>query len=381
MAVSFVGFAPPGTSGSATLTSFPTALPAGWAAGDVAVLVAHLSGSALTISTPAGWALLAGPTWPAQEGSASRAYAWSRVLQAGDTAPTLTNSGSVTGGWSCTAYRGASGVVQAAVATASSTSVTLPTLPGVGAGSALAVGVHCRVTSGTIPTNLTHDGAYLEVVDTATSRATSNANVRLGSAYRLVGSAGSYGGEQVASDVTGSMIAVLVELGAASSDSTTAPDGISVPAAVGDPAASWSTTSDPDGITVPAELGAPAASWATESVPVGVQVAVALGDPSAAWSGGAGPDGLAVPVAVGGPGAVWSVDASPTGVVVPVDLGDPAAGWSVEAVPDGVEVPVAVGAPAVSTPGQRVVRPYSGTVARPGPGVVARPSAGVVVRP
>ncbi|MEU8186013.1 hypothetical protein [Micromonospora carbonacea] len=380
MAVSYVA-ATSGTSGSATSTSFATTLPAGWAAGDVAVLVAHLSGAALTISTPAGWALLASITWPAQEGSASRAYAWSRTLQAGDAVPTLSNSGSVTGGWSCTAYRGASGVVQAAVATASGTAVTLPTLPGVGAGSALAVAAQCRVASGTIPTNLTHDGAYLEVVDTATSRATSNANVRLGAAYRLISSAGSYGGEQVTSDVTGSMIAVLVELGAASSDATTAPDGISVPATIGDPAASWSTDSGPDGVTVPASLGAPAASWAAEAAPAGVAVAVGLGDPAAAWSGAAGPDGLVVPVAVGSPAAAWSVNISPAGAAAPVELGEPAAGWAGETAPDGVEVPVAVGGPAALQPGQRVVRPYSGTVARPGPGVVVRPSAGVVVRP
>ncbi|MFF0823058.1 hypothetical protein ACFYUR_22075 [Micromonospora haikouensis] len=377
MAVSYVA-ATSGTSGSATSTSFATTLPAGWAAGDVAVLVAHLSGAALTISTPAGWTLLASITWPAQEGTASRAYAWSRTLQAGDAAPTLSNSGSVTGGWSCTAYRGASGVVQAAVATASGTAVTLPTLPGVGAGSALVSAAQCRVASGTIPTNLTHDGAYLEVVDTATSRATSAANVRLGAAYRVTASAG---GEQVTSDVTGSMIAVLVELGAASSDAVTAPDGISVPATIGDPAASWSTDSGPDGMTVPASLGAPAASWAADAAPAGVAVPVAVGDPAAAWSGAAAPDGLAVPVAMGSPAAAWSVDVAPGGVAVPVELGEPAAGWAGEAVPDGVEVPVAVGVPAVSVPGQRVVRPYSGTVARPGPGVVARPSAGVVVRP
>lgn len=362
MAVSYVG-ATSGTSGSATSSSFATTLPAGWAAGDVAVLVGHVSGSALTMSTPAGWTLLAGPTWPAQEGSASRLYAWSRVLQVGDIAPTISNSGSVTGGWSCTAYRGASGVVQAAAATASGTAVTLPTLPGVGAGSALVAAAQCRVASGTIPTGLTHDGAYLEVVDTATSRATSNANVRLGAAYRLASSAGSYGGEQVTSDVTGSMIGLLVELGAASSDATTAPDGIAVPAAVGDPTASWSTTGGPDGVTVPAALGTPAASWAAEVAPAGVAVAVALGDPAAAWS----------------------VDVAPDGVVVPVELGGPAAGWSGAAAPDGVEVPVAVGSPAASPaasqPGQRVVRPYTGMVPRPGPGVVARPSAGVVVRP
>lgn len=221
MAVSYVNAAS-GNSGSATSSSFVTSLPAGWAAGDVAVLVGHVSGSALTMSTPAGWTLLAGPTWPVQEGSASRLYAWSRILQGGDTAPTITNSGSVTGGWECTAWRDASGVAQAATSTASGTAVTLPTLSGVGAGSALVVGVHCRVASGTIPTAITHDAAYTEVVDAATSRATSAANVRMGAAYRLIGSAGTYGGEQITSDVTGSMVGLLVEVAVVSTVGGTA---------------------------------------------------------------------------------------------------------------------------------------------------------------
>ncbi|MFI1197699.1 hypothetical protein ACH4T9_31185 [Micromonospora sp. NPDC020750] len=380
MAVSYVAAAS-GSSGSATSTSFATSLPAGWAAGDVAVLVGHVSGVALTMGTPAGWTLLPGVTWPAQEDAASRLYAWSRVLQAGDAAPTLTNSGSMTGAWMCTAYRGASGVAQAATATASGAAVTLPTLTGVGAGSALVVGAHCRVASGTIPTGLSPAVAYIEVVDLATSRATSAANVRAGAAYRVVGSAGSYGGEQVTSDVTGSMAAVLVELAAASSDAVTAPDGIGVPVAVGDPSAAWSAASAPDGLAVSVAVGSLSASWAAGSAPVGVSVPVAVGGPSAAWTGEAGPDGLSVPVGVGSPGAGWSADIGPDGLAVPVVLGEPAATWSGESSPDGITVPVAVGAPATSVPGRQVHRPYSGTVARPGPGVVVRPSNGVVVRP
>lgn len=242
MAVAYVGVTS-GNSGSATSTSFATSLPAGWAAGDVAVLVGHVSGVALTMGTPAGWTLLSGVTWPVAEDAASRLYAWSRVLQAGDVAPTITNSGSVTGGWECTAWRGATGVAQVAAATSSATSVTLPTLTGVGAGSALLVGAHCRVPSGTIPTDLTPDPVYAEAVDHATSRVTSAANVRMAAAYRTTSTAGSYGGETVTSTTSGSMIGLLIEVTPATTQvSQTVSTGWAVAAEVfATRATAWST--------------------------------------------------------------------------------------------------------------------------------------------
>lgn len=216
MAVSYVG-ATSGSSGGATSTSFATSLPSGWAADDVAVLAAHVSGGVLTISTPAGWTLVPGVSWPVAEGSASRMYVWYRVLQGGDSAPTLTNSGSVTGGWEMQAFRGGSTstpVGDADTFTAAATSIGLPTLTGVLDGSMLAVSVHARVASGTIPTGIDPDGAYTETVDQATSRGTGSANVRAEAAYRAISSAGSFGGESfaVANGVTSSMVAALVEV-------------------------------------------------------------------------------------------------------------------------------------------------------------------------
>ncbi|MFG2165521.1 hypothetical protein [Micromonospora chersina] len=409
MAVSYVGVTS-GNSAGGTSTSFVTTLPAGWAAGDVAVLSGHVRGTSLTMSTPAGWTLVPGPTWPVNQGTNSRAYAWFRVLQDGDAAPTITNSGAMTGGWSMTVYRGAdtaSPIGQVGTSAVSGTSLTMPALTGVLAGSALAAAAHAGVSTGTIPSGLTFDAVYTEVADHATSRATSSANQRMAAAYRLIGSAGSYGGESVtvANAVTSSMVAVLVEVKqAASADATVAPDGLSVPAAVGAPAAAWSGSAAPDGVAAGVALGAPAASWAAVSAPDGVPVGATIGSPSAVWSaavapGGlavplvvgdpsaqgvaeatAAPAGLSVPVAVGGPSAGWSVAAAADGVAVPLAVGVPSAVWDTEVAPDGLLVAVALGAADVSLPGQVVVRPDVGAVARPGAGVVTRPDMGVVPR-
>lgn len=401
MAVSYVGVTSGSTAGG-TSNSLVTTLPSGWAAGDVAVLVGHLSGGSLNMTTPSGWSVLPGPSWPVTESTNSRMYGWYRVLQAGDSAPTIAVNGAMTGGWELLVLTGASTVAQAATATASGTSVTLPTLTGVLAGSALVESAHVRVASGTIPGNLSPDAAYTEVVDQATSRITSSANVRMHGSYRLVGSAGSYGGESVGSDVTGSMVGVLVEVTAASSDATVAPDGLSAPVAVGSPSVDGSLAVAPDGVAISAAVGSPTVDGSLTTAPAGLTVPVALGSPGASWASSAAPDGLAATVSVGGPAAVWSTAVapdglfvplavgdpavlgavvSPDGLVVPLALGAPAVTWAAQLAPDGLTVPVEVAAPSVSVPGQRVVRPFSGSTARPAAGVVSRPGAGVVVRP
>lgn len=400
MAVSYVGVTSNNTI-AGTTNSLPTSFPAGWATGDLAVLVGHLSGGSLNMTTPAGWTTLPGPSWPTTEGTSSRMYGWYRVLQAGDTAPTISINGAMTGGWEITVFRDAATVAQAATATASGTSLTLPTLAGVLAGSALAAVAHVRVASGTIPTNLSPNAAYTEVVDHATSRATGSANVRMDAAYRLIGSAGSYGGETVGSDVTGSMIAVLVELTATSADATVAPDGLSVPAAVGSPAADATLAIAPPGVSAAVAVGSPSLDGSLSAAPVGVTAPVALGALGASWALSATPDGLAAPVAVGSPAATWAGPAAPDGIsasvgvgepallgaevvpdglVVPVAVGVPPVEWFEAVGPDGLLVPVVVGGAATSAPGQRIARPFSGVVSRPVE-VLLRPTGGVVTRP
>ncbi|MEE3918195.1 hypothetical protein V2I01_04860 [Micromonospora sp. BRA006-A] len=182
--------------------------------------------------------------------------------------------------------------------------MTLPTLTGVAAGSALVAAAHVRVASGTIPTNLSPAVAYTEVVDHATSRATGSANLRMGAAYRVVGASGSYGGEAVGSDVTGSMIGLLLELAAASVDATVRPDGLSVTA----------------------EVGAPSVAGGFTVVPVGVS-ARRRPAPRRRRRPGGGSGGLAAAVAVGSAGVSWAVSAAPDGVSAAVSLAGPK-GWS-----------------------------------------------------
>ncbi|WBB73238.1 hypothetical protein O7602_26720 [Micromonospora sp. WMMD1128] len=241
MAVSYVG-ATSDTSVT-TASSFPTSFPAGWAAGDLVILAGHVSGTNLTMNPGAGWDPVDGLTNPIDQGANSRLYLWQRRLQAGDSAPTISGSGAITGGWEMVILRdaAASPVGQVgASSTASSTSLALSPLTGVSAGSALVGIAHTRVASGTLPSGIDWDPAYTEVTDISTSRATSAANVRNSAAYRLISSAGSYGGETVAvnNSVSASMVGVLVEVlqGAAVVDgggSLAAAGAVSVDAVVG----------------------------------------------------------------------------------------------------------------------------------------------------
>ncbi|MGC5019017.1 DUF4082 domain-containing protein [Micromonospora sp. DT47] len=93
--------------------------------------------------------------------------------------------------------------------------------------------------------------------------------------------------------------------------------------------------------------------------PDGVSVPVVLGDPALVWSGGVAPDGIAAPVALGSPSLAWSGAVSPDGVSVAVVLGS---------------LRVSVPGTVVARPNTGTVsRPASGVVVRPDLGVVSRP--------
>lgn len=219
MAVTFVG-ATNGSTGSATATSLATSFHGSWAAGDVAILSTHYGGNSITVNSGMGdWTAIDGVTNPQTQGTASRANFWFRVLQGGDGAPTIGYSGSITGGWTMTIHRGvASGdpIGQSGVASASATSVNISSLTGVLNGSALVVHLHGRVASGTIPNGWTPPGTYTEPTsgDHATNRTTGNQNVRMAAAYRLISSAGNYGGDTftVTNSITSSIVALHAEL-------------------------------------------------------------------------------------------------------------------------------------------------------------------------
>ncbi|MEV4270555.1 MULTISPECIES: hypothetical protein [Micromonospora] len=218
MAAVVVGAASGNTGAGTVSTPIATAFHADWQPGDRALLFGHPSGAALALTPSAGWSAPAGPSWPVSEGSNSRLYAWTRELQSGDAPPTLTPSGAITCAWTMVVLRGVGGIAQVAVSSAAGSPLTLPTLPGVAAGSALVAAAHCRVASSTIPTVITLPGAYTKPVDHATSRPTANANIRAAAGHQVAAASGSYGGDLVTSDVTGSMLALLVELPALGTD-------------------------------------------------------------------------------------------------------------------------------------------------------------------
>lgn len=228
MAVSFIAASTPYTTGSGTSSSFVIALPTGWAAGDTCVLRVHISATSLTLTVPAGWSAPTGVTNPVNEGVNSRTYVLYRVMQAGDTAPTLTISGAATGGATMTCWRGGdtAAAPRGATATAAASLTTsLPSLTSVPSGAGLDVSAHARVASGTVPTNLAFNVAYTERSDVATSRVTSNANMRMGVATRVTASSGTFGGESVsdASGVSASWVASMVEIVPAPSSVTLTP--------------------------------------------------------------------------------------------------------------------------------------------------------------
>lgn len=105
-----------GANGTSTsTTTVVTTLPAGAAAGDLLVLGVCF-GAAGTFSTLAGWTLVAQAANPT--GSTHTAGLYSRVMQAGDTAPTVTFSVAAKRSYVCSAWTPAAGETPAVYAQA-----------------------------------------------------------------------------------------------------------------------------------------------------------------------------------------------------------------------------------------------------------------------
>jgi hypothetical protein len=231
-----------GNSGTGTSSTLLTTYPTGVAAGDIVMISTHYNANTITVTTieqadvddPGAWTAVAGITFPVDQSTNSRIGGawWRRLTQADiddDTAPTITYSGAITGGWTALAFRGVlrdavvTGQVNTAVASA--TSVTLGALTGVTVGSALVAFAHGRVATGTAAlTGWTPDADYTEPAnaDHGTNRTSgSNPNVRMTAAYRLGVAQGNYSGDSFAPNATASLGSIVVELLAEPTPSTT----------------------------------------------------------------------------------------------------------------------------------------------------------------
>jgi len=105
MALTFVA-ASGGNGGSTSATTLATTFPTGATTGDF-VLLLPVVGSGGTWNTLAGWTLEAQAVNPS--GTIHSAAVYSRVLQAGDTAPTFTNTTAGKSAWTGIAWRPGAG--------------------------------------------------------------------------------------------------------------------------------------------------------------------------------------------------------------------------------------------------------------------------------
>jgi hypothetical protein len=121
MAISHVAV---GTATATTgVASLAAVMPTGWAAGDLLLLWMHWPDAITAQNLPTGWTQQVGLT---AEGTTSKAALYSRIAQAGDTAPTITWTTNSKPIFHMAAYRGVDQVtpVVAAGITADTTSTT-----------------------------------------------------------------------------------------------------------------------------------------------------------------------------------------------------------------------------------------------------------------
>lgn len=123
-------------SSAATSGSLAVALPAGWAAGQLAVM--HVARGSAAPATPSGWTVV-GSTLTSNSGTS--ALFW-RILQGGDSGPTLdtgTNTAAVVWTFEVDTFNAGSPVSQIATNTSGE---SLSSNPNVGTSSAVTAGEH-----------------------------------------------------------------------------------------------------------------------------------------------------------------------------------------------------------------------------------------------
>ena len=123
-------------SSAAASGTLSVSLPAGWEPGQLAIL--HIARGSAAPATPSGWSVI-GSTLSSGDGRSSLFW---RILQAGDTAPTLdagTNTVAVVWTFAADSFNAASPVIEIATNTSGG---GLNTTPSVGASSSVSAGEH-----------------------------------------------------------------------------------------------------------------------------------------------------------------------------------------------------------------------------------------------
>lgn len=187
-----------GAASSVNATSSTIVVPADAVAGDYARLAVSCTVAGATLTTPAGWTVLAGPT---VQGTNIVGYLLGKTLAAGDIGSTLTltfsGSGKITSQMDVFSGVDPAGLIVAApvIESSSDTTTTLPTLAGVPADAVVSIAFVGRVSSGT-PPDLTPPAGYSQSANSRhVTTAASSSNLSTEALYKVASAAGSQGGE------------------------------------------------------------------------------------------------------------------------------------------------------------------------------------------
>lgn len=185
-----------------TSTSVAGTIPGTVVAGDVALVEIQIAGIVNAVTAaPSGWTLLSGPN----SDTASQSWLYAKQLVSGDVGAAVSWSTSANGrsiGHGAV-YSGVTltgRVLAVLVQDALTTSITVPTVASVPAGSVVHVGFG-RVR-GTTPAEVTVPGGYTQgASERSASAFASGTALSAEAAYRVASTAGSYGGETASTDL------------------------------------------------------------------------------------------------------------------------------------------------------------------------------------
>lgn len=201
-----------GSTFSSSGPTYTVTLPGTVADGDIALATVQSNGNTVALTTPPGWTLRYGVDAIT---TASGSWLFSKALTAAEAGTTVSfvfastiramghleviSGGTLTGA-----------VFNKTIPSSGATSIVIPTLTGVLAGSYVGVHLPRRLGTGTapvqtIPAPYTNDQRIASV-------ATSSANLTSNIAHQIAASAGSYGGETVTADVSSAGVAYAVAI-------------------------------------------------------------------------------------------------------------------------------------------------------------------------